>query len=492
MAEILHSIDSWLVRNSFRRFVDIFYQEVSAGTKFIPTFHTSVLIRICQLKAEGKLKHKNVIITIPPGHTKTTICNLLFSAWLLARTPNLRIIYGCNSTPEGNKRNKDLLDLISSDLYKKYFKDFRLRTNNITWFISNAGGFRQVVSTDIKMRFTGGDADLLLIDDPNDTTGTKLDFEKVKEWFYKKAIQRLRGTERDMGFFLIQQMTGTGCLANELKNDPDTFFLILRAEEEYDINIEIPIVIDKDGIKIETIETITRHKGYLWDAKIADYEKLKTTKPYIWECQYQQNPKVTEGSLFKHEQIESVQIPYHNITSKKGYYIISVDTASSLKQGSDYSAVALLKMCYEGDNVILYLENLFNLKKEPYDLSVFIGQMADAYRGNCCVLIEENHVGVAVRNLLEINHGVDIRKIERNSSLRMHAGDERAKTLKSDMALSLLFKILQKKIFFPLDNEVHFMYDLKNQMLSFPDSEHDDMVDSITNCVHFLIKNMNY
>lgn len=379
-------------RTDFKTFCFLFYEYVSADSRLENTQHVDILINLCQLKVEKRLLHKNLTICIPPGHTKTTICNILFSAWALGRVPSLRIIYGCNSTSEGNKRNKDLIDLMNLEEYKKCFPNTTLTNQNVTWFITTKGGFRQVVSTDIKKRFTGGDADLLLIDDPNDTTGTQLDFEKVEEWFWKKAMRRLRGTNRQIGCFLIQQMTGIGCLANKLIDDKDTLTVKLPAEIEEDINIQIPLINNE-------IYNIHLKAGYLWDKKKEEYEKLKIGKRDIWETQYQQNPTQANEQIISikdHHYYNSQDISQFNFN----HIIISVDAASSDNVGSDYTAM----LCFGIRDKTHYLLELMRVKCVYDDMerqfAQFYAMCQNDYKTPTFVIVENKSNGPALLSRL--------------------------------------------------------------------------------------------
>jgi hypothetical protein len=328
-------------KTDFKSFVFLFYTEVSAGNNFESSPHTDILIKICQLKANREII-QDVNIVIPPGHTKTTICNVLFTAFILGLYPNLRIIFGCNSIDEGLKRNQDVINIMTNPLYQKIFPDTILTSKTKTWFQTNSGGGRRAVSTDIATRFTGGDADLLLIDDANDTTGTQNDFDKVQDWFYKKAERRLRRTKFDLGVLNIQQLTGEGCLANILLKRKKTFTLTLKAFEENDVKIEIPIAEN-------LIYTIIRKKGFLWEKKENEYLTIKEEKPFIWDTQYQANPLAKKGDLFSIKNIQDAndhdlngKYTIEEIREMMSEIILAIDPAVTDSEKSDKTGLVVI------------------------------------------------------------------------------------------------------------------------------------------------------
>ena len=474
--------------DDFETFVKLLFPHSVAQRPFEQSQHTKVLIKIIQYLVEQKLKNKKVVISIPPGHTKTLICNVLSSAWILGKFPNIRMLLGQCSQTEANKRNLELREIMSCDLFKQIFPDSYLTGTDVKWLKTNRQGGRLAVTTDPAMRFTGSDADLLIMDDANDTTSTQLNLEKVIDWYEKKAKRRLR--RGNMGFVCIQQRVDTNDLTGHiLSKQSDVLHILLRAEAEEDYTISIPLV---DG----TYDNILIKKGYLWDdpEMIKIYKEAKTNIN-TWETQYQQSPSISSGKFFDKIDIEAVQIPISEINNKKNcHYMISVDTAGGNNEQTgtgDFTAIAILK--YSKEENILYMENIFQLDLKFTDLANRLMMIAENIKttgSNFSILIEENHIGAALQNHLETVHKIsNIRTIKRTSSMRKGNMSE---SLKEDMARSMVLKIFAKKIFFPRDGEIHNMTTFKNEMLQFPKGKHDDMIDAVSNCIYYLAEKFRY
>ena len=460
-------------KTDFKIFCQLYYNEVSAGHQLENTFHTNLLITLCQLKADRKLKHKNLNIAIPPGHTKTTICNVLYTAWLFSISPNLRIIYGTNNQPEANDRNKKVIELMESETYKKYNSHFHLSSNAITWFQTNQKGGRRAITTNIDKKLTGGDADLLLIDDANDLNGRTLGFENVLNWFYKKAYTRLRGTAIDMGFINIQQMTGIDCLANKLKEREDTFTLILRAEEDDDIEIKIPLINDE-------YYTIIRPKGYLWQKKIKDYEYIKNEKRDIWETQYQQNPIDSTDAIFKREWFifdKTEGIEYEQI-----YF--SIDCGINPKKGSDPTAILVIGI---KNNKFYILDAIVdtqysNLSKLG-DILLHLYNQWKKYnvRG---IFIEAKVSGSSFITLMnELQHPL--------AKLITPIIPKESKRVRLEQAIGLLRTHLQNKAIILPEENVGWRNNFINELVYFTgrDGQKDDQVDALSQFINEYYKN---
>lgn len=328
-------------RTDFKSFVELMFEYTTANIKLENTFHIDVLTTILQLKYEGKLSQNKIIISIPPGHSKTLICNVLYSAWIFGINPSMRLIVASNSQDEVNKRNVEVRELMQNDLYRQIFPDSFLVNEEKTWLTTNKQGGRRAVSTDVAKRFTGGDADFLLIDDPNDTTATTLELEKTNEWFYKKAVRRLRVSDRNLGTFVIMQRVDKNDLAGYIleKEKENTLYLVLKAEEEDSLDIEIKL-------KDNSILRFNRQKGYLWqpqDDRLrkeinAIYEQAKTDNQ-VWETQYQQNPIDSESVIIRREWFSYYTEEYTGL--HLSHTIITTDYAFTTKSSSDYTVLCV-------------------------------------------------------------------------------------------------------------------------------------------------------
>lgn len=391
----------WILkaRTDFRTFFLLCAPIVASGNLIDSVFHTNVLCLMCQLKFDKKLKHTKIGISIPPGHTKTIICNVLFSAWVLGRKPNLRSLVGTNSQDEGNKRNVDVRELMQSDIYRKIFPNTSLINEEKTWLTTNAGGGRRAVTTDVAKRFTGADCDLLIIDDPNDTTATEIELQKVTEWYDKKASRRLRLGDNNLGFLLIQQRVDPKDLTGYIKeNDADFFHLVLRAEEDEDVVYKIPLINDE-------YITINRKAGYLWERAAKEYYESVKNKinQSTWLRQYQQDvTALPDGALWNYAMIqESYMTPYNEnlpkdeIKNKMQTIVIGVDPAVSTEKDSDLTGIVV---CGHDGYYYYVLEDASG-KFTPDQWASKVEHLWNKWNANV-VIAEKNQGGDLIKNIL--------------------------------------------------------------------------------------------
>lgn len=108
----------------------------------------------------------DLIINIPPGTSKSTICTIMAPAWSWALDSSLRHITGSYSADLSTEHAVKSRDLIKSDKYLEYFPDVIIKKDedNKTNYKTTRGGQR--FSTSVGGTVTGVHAHILTFDDP--------------------------------------------------------------------------------------------------------------------------------------------------------------------------------------------------------------------------------------------------------------------------------------------------------------------------------------
>ena len=292
-----------LCQQEFKYYVMLFVKLIE-GQNFDFALHSEILCELCQQHSKNNLKYDNdVIINIPPGHSKTTICNILYSSWLLGKDPTIRMLVRTTSDAMAIETNTKTAALMTSRAYEEVFGKIveRYTTDDIITFKDTIKGYRNTGA--MGTRVTGRNSDFLLIDDPNSTMATKdgLETQQVINQFESGLSTRARGTDNSLQTFIIQQRTAINDLSGHLlekakETGRPVNHIIIRAWEEESKDFIIQCK-DKDI-------TFFRPRGYLWypkskkmlDNRMNLYERMKTN-PFLWASQYQQDPSDTGLSL---------------------------------------------------------------------------------------------------------------------------------------------------------------------------------------------------
>lgn len=415
---------------------------------FIDGAHHKLMAKKFQEIADGKLKR--LIINMPPRHTKSEFASYMLPAWFLGKFPEKKIIQCSNTAELAVGFGRKVRNLVDSDVYKKIFPNVNLRADSKAagrWSTSSNGEYFAI---GVGGTVTGKGADLLIIDDPHSeqeaaiaSTNPEV-YDKVYEWYSSGPRQRLQP-----GGAIVIVMTRWA--------KRDLTGRILKSAEE------------RDGDKWEVINlpAILPSEKPLWP-QFWSYEELCALRNELpvskWSAQYQQEPTSEQGAIVKREwwQIWEPETP-----PRCEYVIQSWDTAFTKNERSDYSAVTTWGVFYKDENPddphVILLDAVKRRMEFPelkeaalqyykeWEPDAFI---VEAKAAGAPLVYELRQMGIPVSEFTPVR-GND--KIVRLNSV-------------SDLFAS-------GKVWAP---PTRWAEEVIEEMAAFPNSEHDDLVDSST------------
>ena len=440
--EYIASLQREAAQQDFMKFVG----EMWPG--FINGAHHKVMAQKFQDIAEGKTRR--LIINMPPRHTKSEFASYLLPAWFLGKFPGKKIIQCSNTAELAVGFGRKVRNLVGSEQYARIFPNVSLRSDSKAagrWS-TNANG--EYFAIGVGGTVTGKGADLLIIDDPHSEQEAAIAntnpevYDKVYEWYGSGPRQRLQP-----GGSIIVVMTRW--------SKRDLTGKILKSS------------IERDGDTWEIIDfpAILPSGKALWPQfwKLEELQALKEELPVSkWNAQYQQQPTSEEGALVKREWWQEWT---HEKPPICEYIIQSWDTAYTKNERSDYSACTTWGVFYKDEdemqpNIILldaFKERLeFPELKEralqyykEWEPDVFI---VEAKAAGSPLIFELRRMGIPVSEFTP-TRGND--KIARMNSV-------------TDLFAS-------GKVWAP---RKRWAEEVIEEMAAFPNSEHDDLVDSST------------
>ena len=440
--EYMASLQREAAQQDFMKFVG----EMWPG--FINGAHHKVMAQKFQDIAEGKTRR--LIINMPPRHTKSEFASYLLPAWFLGKFPGKKIIQCSNTAELAVGFGRKVRNLVGSEQYARIFPNVSLRSDSKAagrWS-TNANG--EYFAIGVGGTVTGKGADLLIIDDPHSEQEAAIAntnpevYDKVYEWYGSGPRQRLQP-----GGSIIVVMTRW--------SKRDLTGKILKSS------------IERDGDTWEIIDfpAILPSGKALWPQfwKLEELQALKEELPVSkWNAQYQQQPTSEEGALVKREWWQEWT---HEKPPICEYIIQSWDTAYTKNERSDYSACTTWGVFYKDEdemqpNIILldaFKERLeFPELKEralqyykEWEPDVFI---VEAKAAGSPLIFELRRMGIPVSEFTP-TRGND--KIARMNSV-------------TDLFAS-------GKVWAP---RKRWAEEVIEEMAAFPNSEHDDLVDSST------------
>ena len=415
---------------------------------FINGAHHKVMAKKFEDIANGKARR--LIINMPPRHTKSEFGSYMLPAWFLGRDPSKKIIQCSNTAELAVGFGRKVRNLVGSEQYARIFPNVNLRSDSKAagrWS-TNANG--EYFAIGVGGTVTGKGADLLIIDDPHSEQEAAIAatnpevYDKVYEWYSSGPRQRLQP-----GGSIIVIMTRwskkdlTGrILKSALEKDGD----------EWDI-IEFPAILPSGKALWPQF----------WDIK--ELEVLREELPLAkWQAQYQQQPTSEEGALVKRDWWK----PWEQDTPPQCTYIIqSWDTAFTKNERSDYSACTTWGVFYLNEdelqpNVILL--DAFKARLEFPELKEKAFNMYKEWQPDSFI-VEGKASGLPLIGELR-RMGIPV------SEFTPTRGNDKIARLNSVTDL-----FASGKVWAP---PRRWADEVIEEMASFPNSDHDDLVDSST------------
>lgn len=415
---------------------------------FIDGRHHKVMARKFEEIAQGKLKR--LIINMPPRHTKSEFASFLLPSWFLGLFPNKKVIQCSNTSDLAVGFGRKVRNLVDSEAYSQIFPNVSLRADSKSAGRWATNGDGEYFAIGVGGTVTGKGADLLIIDDPHSEQEAKLAmsnpevFDQVYEWYTSGPRQRLQP-----GGAIVIVMTRW--------SKRDLTGRVLQS------------MIDKDGEHWEVINfpAILPSGKPLWPEfwSLEELEALKLELPVSkWNAQYQQEPTSEEGAIVKREWWK---VWKQDRPPRCEFVIQSWDTAFTKSERADYSACTTWGVFYmnenENDAHIILLdafkrrmefpelkEKAFNHYKE-WEPDAFI---VEAKASGAPLIYELRAMGIPVSEFTP-SRGND-KMVRINSVADLFASG---------------------KVWAP---ETRWAEELIEEVAAFPNSDHDDMVDSMT------------
>lgn len=176
-----------ICRDSFYEFMKEFWDTV-IPEELVDNWHIEYLCDELQEMAErvfkGEDKTHDLIINIPPGTTKSTICSVMFPAWVWTRMVTARTICGSHTAPLSLDLARRSRMVVSCDKYRAWFPEVRIADDQSAkgYYANTANGSR--LATMVGGAVTGFHAHFIIIDDPLDPKRAASDVElkSANDW----------------------------------------------------------------------------------------------------------------------------------------------------------------------------------------------------------------------------------------------------------------------------------------------------------------------
>lgn len=328
-------LEASICRDLFYEFVKRFWGEI-VGKKFQDNWHISVICRELQTVAERIFRDEpkiyDLIINVPPGTTKSTICTRMFPVWCWLRDASFSCISISHAYKLAEKLSRDSRKLIRSPKFKRLFPEIKISVDQDTkaLFETAEGGMR--LSAGMDTGVTGFHADAIVIDDPLNPqeAASEAELANCAEVIKDTLPQRVKDPDKAVIILIMQrihQADPTQLLLDLAKKEGGTPVRHLRFPAE--------ITSPKE---VKPRKYAKHYKNGLLDPvrlkrKILNRKRAGMTAPG-YAGQYLQTPTPRGGAMFHTSEIKLVDVLPHEIQRKVRYW----DKAGSKRTGSGNAA----------------------------------------------------------------------------------------------------------------------------------------------------------
>jgi predicted phage terminase large subunit-like protein len=283
-----------LCRESYFDFLQTFWDQIIAE-KPVWNWHIRFLCsevqKVCERIFKREQKKYDLIINIPPGSTKSTICSVMLLPWMWTRMPECRFLGGSweggLSLEFGNKAR----NLIKSELYQETFPEIKISIDQDTkgFFSNTFKGER--VATSSGASIVGRHFHIHVIDDPINPAGARseLDLRTVHQWMTEAVAQRCVDLKITPLVLVMQRLSPEDPSGMRLSRVGGTPVRHICLPAEVSDNVKPPVL--KSKYKKGLLDPVRLSQDLL--------EEKKIFGQYFYSGQYEQLPVPLTGGLFE-------------------------------------------------------------------------------------------------------------------------------------------------------------------------------------------------
>jgi len=358
---ILESGDKKLMRKAisadFRSFVRLFWPMVATSELREGYYFDALCDHLQNLRDIKKL-----VINLPPRHGKSTLCAVLFPAWLWTNAPSLKVLSCSYSLQLSTRDSMYCRNVVESPLYQRCWPRVKLAQaqHTKTRFENINKGFRLATSVDSSV--LGEGADLIIADDPNNVNEMSSQAYRQSVLDFWTQTLSTRSNPLGLGCWLVIQQR---C------HEQDVTGYILANDTA---NAWTRLILPWDGDQGQPLSDLYSAQ------QIQELRGGNGLGPRGFACQFNQHPVAEGGNVFQRDWFQSYTqddecfyLGDEKIRKEWVKVFCTSDLAISLRNEADWTCCLTFGMTPHGHLILL----------DEYRQKVEGPQMVKAFKGIC-------------------------------------------------------------------------------------------------------------
>lgn len=401
-----------------------------------------------------------LVLSCPPQHGKSLTVTETFPSWYVGKYPDRRCIIACYNDDFAGKfgrRNKAKIDEVGQFVFGIRLK----KSSDRDMEIADHDG--SIITRGIMAGITGNSGDLIIIDDPikNRAEADSLTYRERlwEEWQNSIKTRTQAGTK----IIIIQTRW----------HEDDLSGRVIREENNVEV-VNIPVEAEANDILGREIgdalcPEIGKDNKWLHLFKDSYLKDPMGGGIRAWNALYMGRPTSAEGNIFKREWWKY----YSKLPDNIPLVGISVDATFKNNDTSDFVAIEVWGKL-NGD---YYLIDLIKRRMDFPETLRAIRAMVDKYPHRHSILVEDKANGSAIISMLKHEIGGIVAITPKESK------EARANAVTGFVEAGNVY----------LPEYADFTGDFVEELASFPNGVHDDLVDAFTQFVnHFKFRQADY
>lgn len=407
-----------------------------------------------------QLVNKRSMILAPRGHGKSTICTVAYSLYKLLNNPSLRILIISNTDTQAVTLLGEIKQQFEAPMMQKLFGDLRgepwhnhrITVSTRTQIFKEAsvtamGAFGPVIM---------GHYDIIIIDDAVDERNAKSEVKRraLRTWYMKTLLPTLEpGGEL--------HVLGTRWHPLDLYND-----IIKLSNNDKEHNEEDPYeVLIAGAIQDEEKKKVLCRR--LWP-----YEELERRRQHMgsvmFNMQYQNDVELAKGAVFKPEWLDYWENGDCPDPSEEGSTVVQCfDLAISSKDSADYFTCTTVLAVKQNGKLMFYVIDQYRERGLSFAQQLELVRRYYTRYQPSMVGIESNAYQMALTQAAQ-ESGVPVLPIFSTRD-------------KVSRGYAMAARFENGQVLFRRGHNVQM--DCVDELLEFPDAEHDDLFDSLEMCI---------
>jgi predicted phage terminase large subunit-like protein len=323
--QLLAKVRAEAARRSFKEFVKQAWPVIEPGTPLIWGWSMEAVIE--HLEAVVRRDIKRLVITVPPGASKSKLTRVLLPPWQWISDPYHKFLSASYALDLTIRDNLETRRVITSEWYGDTF-NLKIAEDDggKTGFSLDTFGSLKAVTVGGKT--TGFRGDTFVIDDPINVQDANSPVKRAEalEWFAEAAQSRINSAANSAVVVIMQRVHEQDVAALALEMGYEHLCIPMRWDETYRRTTSIGWT-DPRQIEGELMFPERFPKDWVDQTE-------KNMGPYAFASQYQQTPVPRKGAMFQVERLNIIdKLPDEPFISVRAWDLAGTQGAGAYTVG---------------------------------------------------------------------------------------------------------------------------------------------------------------